>query len=68
MIDLMIFSLETMGMMWKRLWLLLLVRICLGVAPYRHEPAKKYRQSKPVSGGGSDDVTHSLAVGAYCSP
>ena len=23
-----------------------------GVAPYLHEPAKKYLQSKPVSGGG----------------
>ena len=30
-----------------------------GVAPYRHEPAKKHRQSKPVSGW---NRTLSLAV------
>ena len=41
----------------------------LDVAPYRHEPAKKHRQSKPVSGVESDAVTgSSTAAGHHDRP
>ena len=47
-IDLMIFILETMGMMYVEETVIVAVGASQpGVAPYRHEPAKKHRQSKP---------------------
>ena len=65
MIDLLIYILETHGDDVEEAVIVAVGASQLGVAPYRHEPAKKHRQSKldeTDTCGESDAVTGSTAA------